>query len=54
MGLVFIVWFDPGQSFNIISLLFSIYTISLNTCVFGEQRGGAAEILTWIEGDKGN
>jgi hypothetical protein len=54
MGLVSMVYFDPGQSFGITSLLFSGYTISLPGHVFGEQRGGAAEILTRIEGDHGN
>ncbi|KAL6619908.1 hypothetical protein ACP70R_035047 [Stipagrostis hirtigluma subsp. patula] len=36
------------QSFGIISLLFSGYTISLLGRVFGEQRGGAAEIVSRI------
>ena len=36
------------QSFGRISLLFFEYTISLSGRVFGEQRGGAAEILSQI------
>ena len=34
--------------FRIISLLFSGYTLSLVGHVFGEQRGGATEILSRI------
>ena len=48
MGSVSMVYFDLRQSFNIISPLFSGYTISLPGRVFGEQRGGAAEILSRI------
>jgi len=48
MGLVYMVHSDPRQSFGIISLLFFRYTISLSGHVSGEQRGGAAEILSWI------
>ena len=39
---------DPRQSFDIISLLFSGHTLSLAGRVLGEQRGGAAEILSHI------
>ena len=42
------------QSFGITSLLFSGYTISLTGRVFGEQRGGAAEILSRQEVDHRN
>ena len=38
----------PRLSFGIISLLFSEYTISVIGRVFGEQRGGVAEIPSWI------
>jgi hypothetical protein len=54
MGLVSMMYSDPRQSFGIISLLFSGYTISLPGCVFGEQRGGAAEILSRIGVDHGD
>jgi len=54
MGLVFMVYSDPRQSFDIISLFFSGYTISLPGRVFGEERGGAAEILSPIEVEHGN
>ena len=47
-GLVYMVHSDLRQSFGIISLLFFGYTISLSGRVSGEQRGGAAEILSWI------
>jgi hypothetical protein len=46
MGLISMVYSDPRQSFDITSLLFSGYTISLPGRVFREQRGGAAEILS--------
>jgi len=46
MWLVFMVYSDLCQCFDITSLLFSGYTISLPGRVFGEQRGGAAEILS--------
>ena len=42
------------QSFSITSLLFSGYTISLTGRVFGEQRGGAAKILSRLGVDHGN
>ena len=45
---------NPRQSFGIISLLFSGYTLSLVGHVFGEQQGGAAEILFRIGPDHGN
>jgi hypothetical protein len=54
MGLVSMVYSDPRQIFGIISLLFSGYTISLPGRVFGEQRGGAAEILYRIGVDHGD
>ena len=44
----------PRQSFDITSLLFSGYTISLPGRVFGEQRGGAVEILSRIGVEHGN
>jgi hypothetical protein len=37
---------DSRQSFGVTSLLFSRYTLFLQGHVFGEQRGGAAEILS--------
>ena len=46
MGLVSVVYSVPRQSFGSMSLLFSGYTISLLGRVFGEQRGGAAEIVS--------
>ena len=45
---------DPGQTFGSTSPLFSGYTISLSGHVFGEQRGGATEILAWIGVEHGN
>ena len=54
MGLVFMVYSDPRQSFGIISLLFLGYTISLSGRVFGEEWGGAAEILSRIGVEHGN
>ena len=45
MVLVSMAFSDPRQSFDSTFLLFSGYTISLSGRVFGEQRGGAAEIL---------
>ena len=54
MGLVFMLYSDPRQSFDSISLLFSGYTISMLGCVFGEQRGGTAEILSRIGVEHGN
>ena len=44
----------PRQSFGIISLQFSEYTLSLAGRVFGEHRGGAAEILSWIGVEHGS
>jgi hypothetical protein len=54
MGLISMVCSDPRQSFGIISLLFSGYTLSLPGRVSGEQRGGAAEILSQIGVEHGN
>ena len=54
MGLVSVVYSVPRQSFGSISLLFSGYTISLPGRVFGDQRGGAAEILSRIGVDHGD
>jgi hypothetical protein len=54
MGLFSMVYYDPWQSFGITSELFSGYTFSLLGHVFGEQRGGAAEILSPIGVDHGN
>jgi hypothetical protein len=54
MGLVSMVSSDLGQSFGITSPLFSGYTISLPGRVFGEQWGGAAEILSRIGVEHGN
>jgi len=48
MGSVSMVRSDPRQSFGIISLLFSGYTISLSGRVSGEQQEGATEILSRI------
>jgi hypothetical protein len=45
------VYFDPRQNFGSTSSLFSGYTISLPGRVFGEQRGGVAEILSKIKVD---
>ena len=44
----------PRQTFDITSLLFSGYTLSLVGRVSGEQRGGAAEILSRIGAEHGN
>ena len=54
MGSGSMVGSDPSQSFDITSLLFSGYTISLSGHVSGEQRGGAAEILSRIGVDHGS
>ena len=54
MESVSLVRSDPGQSFGIISLLFSGYTISLSGRVSREQRGGAAEILSRMVVDHEN
>ena len=44
----------PRQSLGITSPLFSGYTISLSGRVSGEQRGGAAEILSRMVVDHEN
>jgi hypothetical protein len=54
MGLVSMVYSDLRQSFDIISLLFSGYTISLPGRVFREQRGDDVEILSRIGVEHGN
>jgi len=54
MGLVSMLYSDLRQSFGSISLLFSGYTIFLPGRVFGEQRGGATEILSRIGVDHGD
>jgi hypothetical protein len=54
MGLVSMVYSDLGQSFGITFSLFSGYTISFPRRVFGEQRGGAAEILSRVGVQHGN
>jgi len=54
MELVSMLYSDSRQSFSSISLLFSGYTISLPGRVFGEQRGGVAEILSRIRVEHGN
>ena len=54
MGSGSMVRSDPSQSFGITSLLFSGYTISLSGRVSGEQRGGAAKILSRMGVDPGN
>ena len=54
MGLVSMVYSDLRQNFGSTSVLFSGYTISLSGRVFGEQRGGAAEILSQIRVNHGN
>ena len=45
---------DPRQNFGSTSLLFSRYTSWKEECVFGEQQGGGAETLSWIESEHGN
>jgi hypothetical protein len=54
MGLVSMVCSDLGQSFVFTFLLFSGYTISFPGRVLGEQRGGAAEILSRLGVEHGN
>ena len=54
MGSVSMLYSDRGQTFGSMSQLFSRYTISLSGRVFGEQRGGAAEILARIGVEHGN
>jgi hypothetical protein len=54
MVLVSMLCSYPRQSFGITSMLFSGYTISFPGRVFGEQRGGAAEILSRIGVEHGN
>ena len=51
---VSMLYSDSSQNFGSTSPLFSGYTISLLGRVFGEQRGGAAEILAWIGVENGN
>jgi hypothetical protein len=53
-GLVSLVCSDSRQGFDITSLLFSRYTLSLPGRVSGEQQGGAAKILSQIGVDHGN
>jgi hypothetical protein len=48
MGLVSMFCSYLRQSFGITSMLFSGHTISIPGRVFGEQRGGAVEILSRI------
>jgi hypothetical protein len=45
---------DLGQNFDITFPLFSEYTNSFAGRVLGEQRGGAAEILSRIVAEHGN
>jgi len=52
--LVSMVSSDSRQSFGITYLLFSGYTLSLAGRVPGEQRGGAAEILSRIGANHGH
>jgi len=54
MGSVFMLYSDPGQTFGSMSPLFFGYIISLSGRVFGEQQGGAAEILARIGVEHGN
>jgi hypothetical protein len=54
MGLVSMFCSDLGQSLGTNFPLFSGYTISFLGHVSGEQRGGAAEILSQIGVDHGN
>ena len=54
MGSVSMLYSDPGQTFGSTSPLFSGYTISLSGRVSGEQRGGAAEILSRMVVDHEN
>ena len=53
-GLVSMFCSDLRRSFGTTSLLFSGYTLSLLGYVSGEQRGGAAEILSRIGVEHGN
>jgi hypothetical protein len=52
--LVSMFYSDPRWSFGTTSLLFYGYTLSLPGCVSGEQRRGAAEILSRIGIEHGN
>ena len=54
MELVSLVYSHSRQSIGIIFSLFSGYTISLPGRVSGEQRGGAAEILSRMVVDHEN
>jgi hypothetical protein len=54
MGLVSMVCSVLGQSFGFTFLLFSRCIISFPGCVLGEQRGGAAEILSRLGVEHGN
>jgi len=44
----------PRQNFGSTSPMFSQYTSCKEVCVFGEQWGGAAEILARIGAEHGN
>jgi len=44
----------PRQNFGSTSPMFSQYTSCKEVCVFGEQWGGAAEILAPIGAEHGN
>jgi hypothetical protein len=48
MCLVSIICSYLTQCYDVTSLSFSGYTLSLSGHVFGEQRGGVAEILSQI------
>jgi hypothetical protein len=54
MSLVSMFCSDLGQSFGTTFPLFSGYTIFFLGRVSGEQRGGAAEILSQIGVEHGN
>jgi hypothetical protein len=54
MGLLSMFFSDLGQSFGTTFPLFSSYTINFLGRVSGEQRGGAAEILSQIGVEHGN
>jgi hypothetical protein len=53
MWLVSMLYSNPRQSVGVTSLVFSGYTLSLPGRVFGEQRRGATEILSWIRVEHG-
>jgi hypothetical protein len=46
MRLVYKLYSNLRQSFGVTSLLFARYALSLAGHVFGQQRGGATEVLS--------